>query len=409
MFVRPGLFSIRHKRMKVLIDGQTLLTPDINRGIGTYFKNTIETILENDFTNDFYMNVSSGSHVNFLSPWAKEKLCFISNPTYDIHSSPHHSRDYFTKQYSDAVVTHIEKRGIDLYWSPNALMNDVFVPTRVNGGGCQFAVTIFDLIVAVMEKHYLKQWSPAAIATYKNKLETLARDFDLYIHISRHTQSDFIGMLPVRGKMHIVTPLAASGFFHPYPFPRRANEESYVLFPGGFDPRKNMKRAVEAFANLQLRYGTEHTVRATQLSIVCGFDEASRRDMMNHIESSGLRGKITLTGFVDETTLLRLYQNARCLFFPSLYEGFGLPILEGLACGLPVASSNTSSLPEVGGDLAIYFDPYNIEEMADGLHQALQAPIDYESRRKRYEYSRRFSWQDTALATLKAFADCAKN
>jgi glycosyltransferase involved in cell wall biosynthesis len=107
--------------------------------------------------------------------------------------------------------------------------------------------------------------------------------------------------------------------------------------------------------------------------------------------------------------LLGLYQRARCLFFPSLYEGFGLPLLEGLACGLPVASSNTSSLPEVGGELAIYFDPYNINDMADGLYRALQAPMDYQSRLKRYEYSKSFSWQRTALATLQAFADCVSD
>jgi glycosyltransferase involved in cell wall biosynthesis len=74
-----------------------------------------------------------------------------------------------------------------------------------------------------------------------------------------------------------------------------------------------------------------------------------------------------------------------------------------------VASSNTSSLPEVGVELATYFDPYDIDEMADSLYQALQAPMDYQSRQRRYEYSRKFSWPQTARATLEAFAGCVGN
>ena len=116
-----------------------------------------------------------------------------------------------------------------------------------------------------------------------------------------------------------------------------------------------------------------------------------------------------LTGFIDDEALVALYQKARCLFFPSLYEGFGLPVLEGLACGLPVACSNTSSLPEVGGKQAFYFDPYDIDGMADSLYQAMAAPIDYESRQRRYEYSRGFSWQETARGTLNGFTDLVRN
>src|SRR6185436_17413106 len=115
--------------------------------------------------------------------------------------------------------------------------------------------------------------------------------------------------------------------------------------------------------------------------------------------------KLDLTGFVDEAELVELYQKARCLFFPSLYEGFGLPVLEGLACGLPVAASNTSSIPEVAGDMALYFDPYDPVDMADALYRTLQAPCDLASRTRRHEHARRFSWTKTAVATLHAWND----
>ena len=392
--------------MKVLIDGQTLLTPEINRGIGTYFKNSVENILENDFTNDFYINTPHGAHLNSLSPWAQEKLCVIDHKAYDISAPHERPRPYLAAAYSDALNNDLEKRGIDLYWSPNALMDNVFLPARQKKSACRFAVTIFDLVISVMEKQYATHWSPSAISIYKNKLKLLERDYDLYLHISRHTQSDFTRMLQVKDKKHVVTPLAANSSFSPYPFPNApADANDYVLYIGGFDPRKNMNRAIEAFANLQTRYGEDERVRATQLCIACIVDYAAKNGMLNYAESLGLSGKVQFTGFVEDAALPALYQKARCLFFPSLYEGFGLPVLEGLACGLPVASSNTSALPEVGGELVTYFDPYNIDEMADSLYQALQAPMDYQSRLRRYEYSKRFSWQKAGLEVLNAFEE----
>src|SRR5918911_1485899 len=204
--------------MKILIDGQTLLTPEVNRGIGTYFKNTVEHMLENDFTNDFYLAAPRGPHLNSLSPWAREKLCVVENAARDARDPQGRSGQHLADLYSDAVNNEIEKRGIDLYWSPNALMGNVFLPARAQGA-CRFAVTIFDLIVLVMGKTYAKNLPPAALGVYRKKLERLESDYDLYLHISRHTEADFKRALRVGDKRHAVTPLAASGSFRPYPFP----------------------------------------------------------------------------------------------------------------------------------------------------------------------------------------------
>ena len=394
--------------MKILIDGQTLLTPEINRGIGIYFKNCVENILENDFTNEFYINTPSGAHLNVLSPWARQKLCVIEDEAYDIRATHQGSRKHLAELYAQALNRDIEQKGIHLYWSPNGLMDNVTLPERQTSK-CQFAVTIFDLIVLVMAKEYAKHLPAAAMTSYKKKLNLLERDYDLFLHISRHTQSDVQRKLEVQDKQHVVTLLAADSSFRPYPFPETAAVNDYVVYTGGFDPRKNMDRALEAFAKLQKRYGRDRKIGATQFCIVCSLDSAGKSRMLRSAERLGLSGKIRFTGFIDDDALVALYQKARCLFFPSLYEGFGLPVLEGLACGLPVASSNTSSLPEVGGELATYFDPYDIDEMADSLYQSLQAPMDYQSRQARYEYSKRFSWPETARTTLRAFDECVKN
>ncbi|MFL6231345.1 MAG: glycosyltransferase family 4 protein [Pyrinomonadaceae bacterium] len=393
--------------MKILIDGQTLLTPDINRGIGTYFRNCVEHLLANDFTNDFYLNTTRGEHLGHLSPWARAQLRVIERAAYDTRAPESHPGNYLAEIYSDMLHDDIEKEGIDLYWSPNALMGNVLLAER-RDGACRFAVTVFDLIFSVMRETYAKHLPPASFEAYDRKLEILERDYDLFLHISHHTRADFARTRAGERGQHVVTPLAAGDLFRPYPFPQVPVENDYVLYPGGLDPRKNMARAVEAFAVLQSRHGDDERVRATRLCIVCHLEGAAADELLGHAEGLGLGGKVTLTDFVEDDDLLALYQKARCLFFPSLYEGFGLPILEGLACGLPVAASNTSSLPEVGGEFATYFDPKDTSDMADALYRALQEPTDYESRLRRYEYARQFSWRKTALSTLAAFDGCVR-
>ena len=390
--------------MRVLIDGQTLLTAEINRGIGTYFKNVVERVLEQDFVNDYYVNTAEDDQLKHLSPWARDRIQTISHQAYHPQNldggRDRHSPDTYTNTLNEDLA----KNKIDLYWTPNPLMNNVFLPAKI--ADCRFAATIFDLIVLVMRDRFLDKWPSAPQSAYLKKLQTLKADYHLFLYISRHTYSDFSNHLNVQEKQHVVTPLAASEFFRPDPFPVVAGEDNYVIYIGGFDPRKNMDLAVQAFAKLHERYAHDERTRRTHLYIVCDADAASKRKLLEQARHAGVNDRVKLTGFVDDYALRSLYQKARCLFFPSLYEGFGLPVLEGLACGQPVAASNTSSIPEVAGDFAFYFDPLDVGQMADVLYQALQAPMDFKSRQLRYEYSQSFSWRKTAAGTLQAFADC---
>lgn len=393
--------------MKILVDGQTLLTADITRGIGKYFVNSIENMLQYDFTNDFYLTAPPQTNLSMLSPWVRGKLQILENEAYDTRASGNGDGPQHEKLYSDTLANDIEKLGINVYWTPNALMDNVILPARQTNT-CDYAVTIFDLIVLMMEKEYAKHWPAASLVSYKNKLNRLARDFDLFLHISHYTKSDFLNAVPVANKRHVVTHLAVDPSFQPTMFPVTPRVKEYLIYPGGFDPRKNMERAIEAFAKLHHKYGADDSVRSTQLCIVCSCDRASETQLLNHARKFGVAEKVWLTGFIEDRVLIETYQKARCLFFPSLYEGFGLPLLEGLACGLPVAASNTSSIPEVAGNFAIYFDPFNADDMADALQQALHAPLDLEARMRRYDYSKEFTWKKTALATLAALTKSEK-
>ena len=380
--------------MRILIDGQTVLRAEINRGIGVYFRNTIQKVLANNLTDDFFIAVAP-TELDCFSPWAQQRLEKLSL-TSDEFANP--------RAYADAISGLIERHRIDLYWSPNPLMLNVLLPAKKTAG-CTFVATIFDLIPAVMEMHFRKHWPARMMSLYKEKLKVLEKDYDLFLHISAQTQSDFLRLVGAREKRHAVTPLAADEAFRPYPFPAVPGERDYVLYPGGFDPRKNMDRALEAFAAMKKKYSTDRRIAETALVIVCHKDAASEDELRKRARKLGIDDQLRLTGFVSDFELVWLYQKARCLFFPSLYEGFGLPVLEGLACGLPIAASNNSSIPEVAGDFAAYFDPLDVESMAEALFAALNAPVDTASRRRRHEHASQFSWQRTALATLQVFED----
>jgi glycosyltransferase involved in cell wall biosynthesis len=118
----------------------------------------------------------------------------------------------------------------------------------------------------------------------------------------------------------------------------------------------------------------------------------------------GLENHMHFMGFVPEDDLPALYNGADLFAFPSLYEGFGLPVLEAMACGTPVITSNVSSLPEVAGNAALLVDPYNVDELAGAIRRILSDPaLAADLRARGLERARQFSWERTAQETLEVY------
>ena len=387
--------------MKLLIDGQTLLTPEINRGIGTYFKHVVENLLAYDFRNDYYLNIADEAQLSHLSPWARNRVGLLVNRAYDPRTLAVAPAAALMRAYSDALNNDLEREGIDAYWTPNALMGNVSLPRKESPR--KFAVTVHDLIVMVLEDVYLRKWPRPAVEMYRRKIEILEQDYDLFLHDSEHTKADCLRLLNVADKTHVTALLGVSEQFRPYPFPQVPAGNDYALYLGGFDPRKNMHAALAAFALMLRKHGRDGSIKQLRLKIICRYDEAEKNAILTRARESQIEERVELLGFVADRELPALYQKARCFFFPSRYEGFGLPVLEALACGIPVAAANTSSLPEVGGPVACYFDPANLDDMAATLYQATQEPQDWRSRQRRYAYSKKFSWPQTASVARQAF------
>jgi glycosyltransferase involved in cell wall biosynthesis len=214
--------------------------------------------------------------------------------------------------------------------------------------------------------------------------------------ISHATRDDLVARFPRAAPKATVVELAADAAFGldgpPAP-PRYGLSKPYVLALGTLEPRKNLPRLIEAFAGLAPELRETH-----ELVLVGGSGWAT-----GEIDASIARHRdhVRLLGHVPDVDLPGLYRGAALFAYPSLFEGFGLPVLEAMAAGTAVLTSNVSSLPEVGGEAVRYADPHDVDAIRDALDALLRDPAE----RARLaaagrERSRRFSWERTARETL---------
>lgn len=172
----------------------------------------------------------------------------------------------------------------------------------------------------------------------------------------------------------------------------------YLLHVGAIEPRKNLLRLVRAYQLLVCRQKSPEF----QL-VLCGRLAWGYQELLNLLKTSELRGRVVLTGPVPDADLPVLYKSSVVLALPSLYEGFGLPLLEAMACATPVVSSNRTSLPEVGGDAPVYFNPESVEEMADAIERVLNdSTLRQDMVERGLRRAKMFSWEDCARKTLSA-------
>jgi alpha-1,3-rhamnosyl/mannosyltransferase len=174
--------------------------------------------------------------------------------------------------------------------------------------------------------------------------------------------------------------------------------ESYVLFGGGFDPRKNLLGALRGFAAAAPR------LEPGLCLAVSGAPGGIEREARALVASSGLAARVHFLGFVPDDDFPALMTGATAFLFPSLFEGFGLPALEAMACGTAVIASSTTSLPEVCGDAALLVEPSDPAALARALERiANDAPLRQQLGRRGLERAASFTWQRTAAATLDLY------
>jgi len=180
-------------------------------------------------------------------------------------------------------------------------------------------------------------------------------------------------------------------------------EEPYVLAVGRVEPRKNPIRLLEAFALFSQR------TRGAARLVIAGNNTWSAGEAQDAITRLGIRDRVSLLGYVDYKDLPALYAGSEMFVFPSLWEGFGLPVIEAMRCGAPTITSNTSCLPEVAGGAAVLVDPLSPPDIAEAMCRVhANAALREELRNKGYVRGAEFSWERSARETLAAYRDVVR-
>jgi alpha-1,3-rhamnosyl/mannosyltransferase len=260
-------------------------------------------------------------------------------------------------------------------------------------------VTIHDMTLMLFP-----EWHPRARVS--SMASEIARSLEIADHVladSASTRDDIVKHFSIRPERISVVPLAAAQSFKPLPATEVQQvlsdwglvPDAYLLFMGTIEPRKNLLRLLQAAELAGNRAGP---------LVLAGADGWRSDEVALRIQSLRRAGRLTYLGYVPDEARPALINGARGFVYPSLYEGFGLPVLEAMACGVPVLASNVSSLPEVVGDAGLMVDPADVDSIAQGMVRL------WEDETLRRELSARglrqaagFSWEKTARQTLKAY------
>jgi len=275
---------------------------------------------------------------------------------------------------------------------------------------CPSVVSILDLGF----RHWSERFSKIAALTQNILVPVGARKVNHVITISQSSKNDIASELGVPLSRITVTYLAQdSNFFSlvqsnegrlKYLVEAYNLSPPYILTVASSFIHKNLEGLIRAYALLVAEYGIQHQL------VIAGHKRTAYSRLLDLINNLKLNNRVVFTGFVQDEDIPLLYSCANAFVFPSFYEGFGLPLLEAMACGVPIASSNATSLPEVGGGAVLYFDPYNVEQMAQAIYKILSDPdLRQDLVAKGLTRAHEFSWEKTARQTLEIYEHVARH
>jgi glycosyltransferase involved in cell wall biosynthesis len=291
-----------------------------------------------------------------------------------------------------AVLRDLKKQRPDLFWAPTSYIIPALAPRWL-----KVVVTVHDIVAFLFPEGHNKK----AVWLERLTLHRAVRKSEQVLTVSRHTQNDLMKVFNLPEAKIPIAPCASSSTFrvitdrHLLAEVRDKYElpEKFILAVGTLSPRKNFRRLILAYAATLLKHQDVDLV-------IVGPKGWNFEDIVTFERSD----RVHMVGYVSGEELAVLYNLAHLFVFPSLYEGFGIPPLEAMACGCPVVTSNVSSLPEVVGNAAMLVDPYSVDEIANAMDVILSnAYIAHDLSEKGLQRAKKFQWEASAKKVLETF------
>jgi glycosyltransferase involved in cell wall biosynthesis len=355
-------------------------------GIGTYVRNLVRHLARLDHATTYFLLCESRDEDTLRDLAENFEPIVEPSPGYSL-------REHIS------IPRQLRQIGADLFHSPHYVL-----PLR---SGVPSVVTIHDCIHLRFPQYLPNRF---AIHYARFMLRHAVRRSTVVLTVSEASRADILSFYPETPPERVrVVPNAIDDAILTPPSPEeteRVHERyqiqgRFILYAGNIKPHKNIERLIEAFGLLKARPEFE------DVKLIIIGDEIQRYGSLRRsVETAGVRQDVRFFGFVPDSTLAVLYRTAHAFAFPSLYEGFGLPPLEAMACGTPVVTSRISSLPEVVGDAALLVDPYDTADIARALvrvlsDQALREDLIARGR----ERASHFSWDRSVHAILAVYRE----
>lgn len=336
-------------------------------GIGYYTSNLVSNLRRIDLANEYVLLASRFFQGNLATP-----------------------KRIFWEQV--ALPMEIYKKKIDLLHTPG------FSPPLARN--CKVVVTVHDLIGIRIPENNL---SLASRFYWSKYLPKMARNADIIITDSEYSRRDIVELLKVSEEKVKVIYLAAGDEFHPIEDEEKVRNvrvkygigrDRYALYVGNIEFRKNLVFLLDIWKKFQFRCKL----------VIVGAETKFAKNLSLAIVEKKLSDEVIITGYVPGDDLVSLYNGATLFVCLSLYEGFGLPVLEAMSCGTPVVVSNVSSLPEIVGEAGVKVSPADVEKAGSAIGRVLNdKKLRQELKEKGLLRAKAFSWKKVAEETLQVY------
>ncbi|MCY6355524.1 glycosyltransferase family 4 protein [Clostridium sp. ZS2-4] len=353
-------------------------------GIGTYSYQLINSLNKIDSHNEYllFMPESNNLSIKFNQNFIIKNISQNMNGNF----------------WDEVNIPNILKiKDIDLYHVPQ---NGIGLPKTK---ACPFVITLHDIIPYKMPETVGEQY----LKIFTKEIPRIIPMCDGIITVSHYSKQDIVNYFNFPPEKIFVTHLANEDIYKPLnkhtckEFIKKtyAIEDDYILYVGGFSPRKNIVGLIDAFSKLISKS------KNTKIKLViAGSKGKSYSKYKKKAEDLRIENNVIFPGFIPLEHMPILYNASKIFVYPSLYEGFGLPPIEAMACGIPIIASNLTSIPEVVGDAAMLINPYDIEELSNAMYYIIEnKTLENQLIKKSLLRSSHFNWIKTAEKTKKAY------